>query len=190
MCTKLALFPLPSNILPGGRLPIRIVEDRYLRMLKESSKAMGGFGIVMIDTKNKSQFGKISPIGTHVKIIDFYSLDDGTLGIVVEGVERFLINEINIEKDGLKTARINYISNWPTVKLTAPDYHLTEKLNDVFKQHPELSTLYATKHMTDASWVSQRWLEILPLPIAQKQHLLQQSNCLSTIQTLNKLFSS
>ncbi len=188
--TKLPLFPLPSHILPGGRLPLRIVEDRYLRMIKESSKTMGGFGIVMVDTKNKGQFGKISPIGTHVKIIDFYSLDDGTLGIVVEGVERFLINEINVEEDGLKTAKIKYISNWPAAKLSEQDYHITEKLSDIFKQHPELSTLYTTKHMTDASWVSQRWLEILPIPVSQKQHLLQQANCLSTIQILKKLFSS
>ncbi|MGC3836437.1 hypothetical protein ACPSKX_20620 [Moritella viscosa] len=49
--TQLALFPLPSHILPNGRLPLRIIEDRYIRMIKDSTKSMIGFGIVMIDSK-------------------------------------------------------------------------------------------------------------------------------------------
>ena len=43
----LALFPLPSHILPGGKLPLRLFEPRHLQMLKESFIDDRGFGIVM-----------------------------------------------------------------------------------------------------------------------------------------------
>ncbi|CAM3146137.1 LON peptidase substrate-binding domain-containing protein [Moritella viscosa] len=185
--TQLALFPLPSHILPNGRLPLRIIEDRYIRMIKDSTKSMIGFGIVMIDSKQIGAFGHISPIGTHVKIVDFYPLDDGFLGIIVEGVDRFIIDNIAIEGDGLKIAEVHYISNWPDQNITEQDRYLTDKLTDIFNQHPELDELYSSKEMDNASWISQRWLELLPISVEQKQFLLQQPNCTRTLQVLKEL---
>jgi len=185
--TQLALFPLPSHILPNGRLPLRIIEDRYIRMVKDSAKAMTGFGIVMIDSKQTGPFGRISPIGTHVKIVDFYSLDDGFLGIIVEGIERFIIDDIAVADDGLKIADIHYISNWPDQSITAQDRYLTDKLTDIYNQHPELDELYSSKDMDNASWISQRWLELLPISVEQKQSLLKQPNCTRTLQVLKEL---
>lgn len=184
---QLALFPLPSHILPNGRLPLRIIEERYIRMVKDSTKDMTGFGIVMIGAKQAGPFGRISPIGTHVKIIDFYTLDDGFLGIIVEGINRFIIDNITVESDGLKVADIHYISNWPDQVITEQDHYLTERLTDIFEQHPELDELYTSKEMDNASWVSQRWLELLPISVEQKQILLQQPNCTGTLQVLKEL---
>lgn len=185
--TQLALFPLPSHILPNGRLPLRIIEERYIRMIKDSAKTMIGFGIVMIDSKQTGPFGRISPIGTHVKIVDFYPLDDGYLGIIVEGVDRFIIDDIAVEDDGLKIAEIHYISNWPDQNITEQDRYLTDKLTDIFNQHPDLDELYCSKEMDNASWISQRWLELLPIPVERKQFLLQQANCIHTLQVLKEL---
>jgi Lon protease-like protein len=151
---------------------------------------MNGFGIVMIDTKKNAQFGRIPPIGTHVKIIDFYTLDDGFLGIVVEGIERFTINEIQIESDGLKIASVKYISNWPDEILAEHDKRLADKLADIFEQHPELGDLYTAKEMDNASWLSQRWLELLPMSVTQKQQLLQHANCSTALQLLKEIISA
>ncbi|QUM76406.1 LON peptidase substrate-binding domain-containing protein [Moritella sp. 24] len=185
--TQLALYPLPSHILPDGKLPLRIIEERYIRMIKESAKAMTGFGIAMIDNQKSGPFGRISPIGTHVKIVDFYSLDDGFLGIIIEGIDRFVIDAIIIEEDGLKVADIHYISNWPAQDIIEQDRYLTDKLTDIFEQHPELNELYTSKEMDNASWISQRWLELLPIPVEQKQQLLQQPNCARTLQVIKEL---
>ena len=185
--TKLPLFPLPSHILPGGRLPLRIIEERYIRMIKECSKTMSGFGIVMLDSQSRSPLGRISAIGTHVQIVDFYSLDDGFLGIVVEGIERFIVSAVETESDGLKVADIKFISNWPDQLISTADRHLSNKLSEIYTQHPELNQLYVNKYLDDASWVSQRWLEILPISVEQKQALLKQANCATTLQVLNEL---
>lgn len=183
----IALFPLPSHILPSGRLPLRIIEDRYIRMVKESAKATSGFGVVMMDANQSGPLGHISPIGTLVKIIDFYTLDDGFLGINVEGIKRFIIDEIIIEDDGLKTAKVHYIANWPDQKLTADEYYLADKLEQIFKQHSDIDQLYSIKEMTNISWIAQRWLELLPLSVNEKQLLLQAPNCNSTVSIIKAL---
>jgi len=185
--TQIALFPLPSHILPNGRLPLRIIEDRYIRMIKESAKATTGFGIVMIDPNQDGPLGRISPIGTFVEIIDFYTLDDGFLGINVEGTKRFIIDNIMTESDGLKTANVHYISNWPDQKITPKEYYLAEKLEEIYAQHADINQLHSLKEMANISWVSQRWLELLPLSVTEKQLLLQQPNCNSTVAILKEL---
>ena len=185
--TQIALFPLPSHILPSGRLPLRIIEARYIRMIKESAQAMTGFGIVMIDPNQDGPFGPISPIGTFVKIIDFYTLDDGFLGINVEGIKRFIIDDIKTESDGLKTANVHYINNWPDQEITPTEYYLADKLAEIYVQHTDINQLNALKEMENISWVSQRWLELLPLSVTEKQLLLQQSDCNSTVAILKEL---
>lgn len=184
---QLALHPLPSHILPNGKLPLRITEERYIRMIKDSAKTMSGFGITMIDSHKSGPFGRIPTIGTHVKVVDFYPLDDGFLGIIVEGIGRFIIDKINVDDDGLKIADVHYIPNWPAQTLVEQDRYLTNKLIDIFEQHPELDELYSTKEMDNASWISQRWLELLPLTVEQKQLLLQQPDCTRTLQVLKEL---
>ena len=80
----LALFPLPSHILPGGKLPLRLFEPRHLQMLKESFINDQGFGIVMEESTTSGQSGRILPVGTRVKVTDFYTLNDGLLGVTVD----------------------------------------------------------------------------------------------------------
>ena len=59
----LALFPLPSHILPGGKLPLRLFEPRHLQMLKESFIDDRGFGIVMEESTSTGTCGRILPVG-------------------------------------------------------------------------------------------------------------------------------
>ncbi|WP_392339823.1 LON peptidase substrate-binding domain-containing protein [Moritella marina] len=185
--TSLALLPLTSHILPNGRLPIRIVEERYIRMIIDSAKTMSGFGVVMIDPSQVGPFGHISTIGTHVEIIDFYTLDDGFLGINVEGQQRFIIDAITTEPDGLKMAKVHYITNWPDQIVNANEAYLAEKLEGLYQQHADINQLYTLKDMTNISWVSQRWIELLPLSVSEKQMLLESSDCNRSLAILKTL---
>jgi len=42
----------------------------------------------------------------------------------------------------------------------------------VFADYPDYAALYPVPHWDDSNWVAQRWLEVLPIPVAQKQLLL------------------
>lgn len=184
---QLALLPLTAHILPNGRLPVRISEDRYIRMIKDSAKTTSGFGVVMIDPNQTGPFGRISSIGTHVEIIDFYTLDDGFLGINIEGRQRFIIDDIAIDPDGLKMANVHYITNWPDQTTTPEEIYLAEKLEGLYQQHADINQLYALKQMANISWVSQRWIELLPLSVSEKQNLLQSPDCNNALAILKKL---
>ena len=46
---ELPLFPLTAHVLPDGRMPLRIFEARYLRMIQESYQRDHAFGMCMIN---------------------------------------------------------------------------------------------------------------------------------------------
>ena len=46
--TEMPLFPLSGVLLPGGRMPLQIFEQRYLDLVRESMKSDSPFGIVWI----------------------------------------------------------------------------------------------------------------------------------------------
>lgn len=184
---SLALFPLPSHILPGGKLPLRLFEQRHMEMLKESFIEDQGFGIVMEESTVTGQSGRILPIGTRVKVIDFYTLNDGQLGITVQGLERFYIHQLHEEGGQLKRADVELLPNWPQCHSDDSDAVLATRLRDVFAQYPELDELYPDKRYDDAAWLCQRWLEILPMPVQEKQGLIAKQSSEAARHFLHKL---
>ena len=59
--TQLPLFPLQSVLFPGGSLPLRIFEVRYLDMIGRCHKAGEPFGVVCLsegsDTRRRAPDG-------------------------------------------------------------------------------------------------------------------------------------
>lgn len=171
--TSIALFPLTSHVLPGGRLQLRIFEQRYIRMVKEALSEQKGFGVCMLDPKGKTEDNShILPIGTLVNVVDFESLPDGMLGITVAGEQLFEIQTIDTEHDGLRNGLVVLRDDWDANPLSDEDILLRQRLQEVFEAYPELSQMYPEKRFDDEPWICQRWLEILPLEPQKKQELL------------------
>ncbi|KUE80801.1 LON peptidase substrate-binding domain-containing protein [Aeromonas schubertii] len=186
---SIALFPLPSHILPGGKLPLRLFEPNHIEMLKESLIGDCGFGIVMEENTATGLCGRILPVGTRVKVIDFYTLNDGLLGVTVLGMERFYIHELHTDEHGIKRARVESLPNWPRLSSDNSDEVLVTRLQDIFAQYPELDELYPEKRYEDAAWICQRWLELLPMPVQEKQGLIAKQNSDAARQFLHKLIT-
>lgn len=175
--TSIALFPLTSHVLTGGRLQLRIFEQRYIRMVKESLSAQKGFGVCMLDPQGRAEDNShILPIGTLVNVVDFESLPDGMLGITVAGEQLFEIQSISTAKDSLRTGAVILREEWCANPLSDEDILLCQRLQEVFDTYPELSALYPEKKFDDEPWICQRWLEILPLEPQKKQELLASSH--------------
>ena len=174
---QLPLFPLTAHILPGGRMKLRIFEPRYLRMVKESFEQNNGFGLCMLNPQgNVESNGHIFPVGTHVQVIDFEALNDGMLGITIEGGELFNIKSIHTEKNGLRIGEIEWQSPWQAPVCDQEHPALVARLEEVFATYPELDELYPEKHYDDIRWLCGRWLELLPLDPNVKQELIS-SQC-------------
>lgn len=173
---KLPLFPLPICLLPEGYTQLRIFEPRYKRLVAESLKSGQGFGLCVLEEDGST----IQPIGTLVQIIDFETLADGLLGISIQGVQRFKLNDISIESDGLRRGDIRLIDNWPAAHIATDERYLSQMLQNILKEYPHHLKHYRTEQFEDIAWVCQRWLEILPVQAAEKYACINTSDHIMT----------
>ncbi|MDA9556928.1 LON peptidase substrate-binding domain-containing protein [Vibrio sp.] len=157
---KIMLFPLGSMVFPDGMMKLRIFEERYKRMISDCFKQETGFGICLVDNTEASP-RNISKMGTFVDIVDFEVLNDGLLGITVRGRKRFTIHDLFVDKDGLRFANVDFLANWKEDPI--PHHHtMSSMLKDIYQQFPDLVVNITEMKFDDATWVTQRWLEILP----------------------------
>ncbi|MEZ8101589.1 LON peptidase substrate-binding domain-containing protein [Vibrio bivalvicida] len=184
--SEIMLFPLSSFVLPEGKMRLRIFEPRYKRLISQALKSDGTFGMCLFDKAGAATSSELSKIGTLVKVVDFEQLDDGLLGISVTGLTKFEIKHLRVEFDGLRYARVKWLPNWEVANVDSEAEPLCHYLNRVYQQFPDIGNLYEQKFFDDASWVSQRWLEILPLTNQQFDHLVAQVDCSDALNFLKK----
>ena len=191
MSIELPLFPLSSHILPGGRMVLRIFEPRYVSMVKKACAEGTGFGICMHNPQgNKENNEHIYPLGTYVQIIDFERLDDGFLGITVEGSKVFQIETIETKDDELRVGQVAWLEDWSHAKSFSNNNDLlamTEQLKEIYEKYPEFKTLYKSPQFSDPLWVMFRWLELLPVKATTKQELLKERNPADVLSLLSGL---
>src|ERR1700674_3946946 len=95
---EIALFPLHAVLFPGGPLPLRIFEPRYIDLVRRSLRSQSAFGVVLID--GGAETGTVAAtaaVGTTARIADFYSLPDGLLGITCLGVRKFKLRTRRVQ---------------------------------------------------------------------------------------------
>jgi uncharacterized protein len=90
---------------------------------------------------------------------------------------------------GVRRAEVESLPNWPSIHSDFSDDLLANRLREVFDQYPELDELYPDKQFEDATWLCQRWLEILPMPIYEKQMLIAKQNSEAARQFLRRLIA-
>jgi len=74
---EIALFPLHTVLFPGGPLPLRIFEPRYIDMVRRSLRAHTVFGVVLMEGGNEAGAAPVTAtIGTSARIADFNPLPD------------------------------------------------------------------------------------------------------------------
>ncbi|WP_028116904.1 LON peptidase substrate-binding domain-containing protein [Ferrimonas senticii] len=188
---ELPLFPLTSQVFPGGRLPLRIFEPRYLRMIKESLQRGHGFAVCMLNEQgNKDDNSHIYPFATRVEVVDFDQLEGGMLGVTVAGLERLQIGPIRSQSDGLRVGSATVLPQWPQLAIKPQQLLVAEQLQRVYEAYQDLAQLYPEPHFDDATWVAQRWLEILPLSGEDKHRLWQLDSPNPTLQLIDSMLKN
>jgi Lon protease-like protein len=87
--TELGLFPLGIVLLPSEQLPLHIFEERYKELIAECLDDDGEFGLVFADDDG------IRDVGTRARVSEVLTrFEDGRLNILVEGGERFRLDEL------------------------------------------------------------------------------------------------
>jgi uncharacterized protein len=173
---SLPLFPLRTVLFPGGVLPLKVFEQRYIEMTKACLRQARPFGVCLItqgeEVATDGKPPEFAGIGTLARIADFDMPQLGILHVATTGGERFQVHSHAVAKDGLVVAEVTPIADEPRVALPedcAPLAQLLELIaGRLGPQNFPGETAYG-----DASWVGFRLAELLPLPLGIKQSMLE-----------------
>jgi len=180
---EIPLFPLNTVLFPGGLLPLRIFEARYLDMISDCMRRQCGFGICAI--QSGGEVGKAAschPVGTLAVVTDFDRGEDDLLQVTVRGERRFRIESSWVEQDQLQRARVRWLEE-QDAPLAAERQPLVEFLARLLRQANAPFSMMTT-HFDSAGWVAGRLAELLPFAISDKQRLLETDEAAERLEIL------
>ncbi|MEM7079325.1 MAG: LON peptidase substrate-binding domain-containing protein [Pseudomonadota bacterium] len=175
---ELPLFPLGTVLFPGGVLPLRIFEPRYVDMVRHCMREQSGFGVVLIRAGSEARLDPqmaqpdVFEVGTVARIVDFNQADNGLLGIVAHGGEKFRIEDTYPQADHLLLGRVRLLEPEAPGELLPEHAPLVEVLREL-SQHPMVQQLNIDIDFDEARAVSWRLADLLPIAPEIKQALLQ-----------------
>jgi Lon protease-like protein len=187
MTLSIPLFPLNTVLFPGGVLPLRIFEPRYLDMVSECLKTDSGIGVVLI--RNGREVGELADtyeVGTLTHIRYWHKRQDGLLGVTLQGEQRFRILSTDIRPNQLLVAEVELLPEPPFIPVTEAHQQLVDILKQIINQlEPPYTTL--TPSYENASWVSARLVELLPINMSDKQKLLMTENAEQRLEIITTM---
>lgn len=178
----LPLFPLNVVVCPDGFMPLNIFEARYLDMVKKCLRNQSSFAIVAVLPQAGNKKGHQFPfeeVGTLVEIVDADVTTVGLMSIRCIGHHRIKVNSYTQQADGLLIGEVVDIANDAVLPVPEDLEMTSQSLKRLIESLPSLNI--STDNMPvvkpykfdDASWVSNRWVELMDLPLIQKQRLMQ-----------------
>jgi hypothetical protein len=111
------------------------------------------------------------------------------LGITAIGEQRFRLIASERQDDGLNIGDIETLENESVTPLPEEYQEMAAILAGVLD---DLGRLYESldRHYDDASWVTSRFVEILPIDLEEKQRCLEQSDPVERLRIVRKLLDS
>ncbi len=191
-CTDMnvPLFPLNSIVLPRGRIPLQLFEPRYIDMLTRCLKEDRGFVVVLLrDGAEVGPTASFYDIGTYVRIIDFQQLENGLLGITVEGTAKVTVVRSWRQEDGLNVGDVEVLLDEADSEVPDRFNELPSVLRALFR-HPVVRDLDMDVDYGDARHVGWRLTELLPLDKQEKQRLVELQDPLERLSRLQELLEA
>lgn len=197
---SLPLFPLATVLFPGGVLPLRIFEVRYLDMIARCHKAGAPLGVVSLTEGSEVQLPgqreAFRDVGTLATIEHVEQPQPGLMHIHARGGQRFRIARRERLRHGLWVA---------DVELLAQDAHvdvpgdlrgvavalerLLANLREQGLAEDELP-VQAPLALDDCGWLANRWCELMPMPADLKQRLMELQNPLVRLELVGDMLAN
>ncbi|NMM05467.1 LON peptidase substrate-binding domain-containing protein [Polaromonas sp.] len=209
--TSLPLFPLGSVLYPGGLLPLRIFEVRYLDMIGKCHKTGAPFGVVSLiegtEVRRPSDatvqgavpsgdgFARedFTAVGTLATITGFSVPQPGLMVIDCVGTQRFEISRREKLKHGLWVADVTRLADDQAVTIPPDLQGTADALGKLIRTLQQRSVaaaqmpLQAPYQLSDCGWVANRWCELLPMPLDLKQRLMALDNPLLRLELVSDI---
>ncbi len=177
--TELPLFPLQTVLFPGGLLSLKVFEARYLDLAATCLRERKPFGVVALLKGNEVRRGDegvvFEDVGVLAEMIEVDRAQPGILQLRCRGTRRFRIGGTRQQSDGLWVGTIALL---PDDDAVAPAETMLETVRGLANAIASLKgkgvePFEPPYHFDNAGWVANRWCEILPIPLAAKQKLME-----------------
>jgi uncharacterized protein len=191
---ELPLFPLQTVLFPGGRLPLRIFEVRYLDMIGRCHRERTPFGVVRLvagtEVQQPSGPSAVEPegayaqeafetVGTLAVIETLERPHPGLFSIRCHGTRRFELASSRRLSHGLWMGQATLLPDDPVVPVPddlLPAVRMLERL--VADCRGRVATdddmpIRRPYRWDECGWVANRWCEILPLAPRNRQRLME-----------------
>ncbi|QWE08315.1 LON peptidase substrate-binding domain-containing protein [Polynucleobacter ibericus] len=180
---KIPLFPLGTVLFPDGVIALKIFEARYLDMIKKCLREKTEFGVISImkDQGDEDSTPIFSQIGTLAQIEDFDPVQPALYMTKSFGTQRFRLLNSSQNVNGLWIGEVELLDNDPVTPIANEHQGVAKLLNEIISviQSEDLlgdAPFKKPFRVDDCGWVSNRLAELLPISLAQKNHLLAQTN--------------
>ena len=184
--SSIPIFPLDNVLLlPFGKLPLNIFEERYIKMTLDSLKNNRMIGIIQPKNNNNELF----QMGCIGKITSYIETPDYRLVLNLEGVCRFVLHERNLTPHGYYQATIDsqdYFSDLNNMEPNVDRHELIQKYTNFFKMKKldiDKDVLAETSNLQLLSTLAM----LAPFNKIDKQAILESPNISTRINTINSI---
>ena len=184
--SSIPIFPLDNVLLlPFGKLPLNIFEERYIKMTLDSLRSHRMIGIIQPKNNNNELF----QMGCIGKITSYIETPDYRLVLNLEGVCRFVLNERNLTPNGYYQAKVdcqNYLSDLNNMEPNVDRSELIQKYTNFFKMKKldiDKDVLSETSNLQLLSTLAM----LAPFNKIDKQAILESPNISTRINTINSI---
>ncbi len=184
--SSIPIFPLDNVLLlPFGKLPLNIFEERYIKMTLDSLKSHRMIGIIQPKNNNNELF----QMGCIGKITSYIETPDYRLVLNLEGICRFVLDERNLNARGYYQASINcddYLEDLNNLEPNIDRANLIQKYSNFFKMKKldiDKDVLSETSNLQLLSTLAM----LAPFNKIDKQAILESPNISSRIETINSI---
>ena len=182
----LPLFPLENVLLlPFGKLPLNIFEERYINMVLDSLQSHRMIGIIQPKNNNNELF----MIGCIGKITSYIETQDYRLVLNLEGICRFILKERNLTSKGYYQGNIetnNFLDDLNEIEPMLDRKILIQKYTNFFKIK-KLAIDQAVLSETSNLQLLSTLAMLAPFNKIDKQAILESPNVKDRIDTINSI---
>jgi Lon protease-like protein len=191
MLSDYPLFPLPTTLLPYGKMPLQIFEQRYLNLVKQCMREGTTFGVIQLvkGSEVMKDGRRVPPVvaerGTVARIVDWDQLPNGLLGLTLLGMNTFTASNLSVADDGLVLCDAEFEPKLSPAPLSDAWEGLAEVLESL-EAHPHVERLQLDIDYRDAWQVGYNLLQLLPLDESLKLSLLAPDSLERLMTTLDQ----
>lgn len=181
----LPLFPLHTVLFPGGLLPLKIFEARYLDMASRCLREQTPFGVCLLksgaEVAQPDDPAVPETVGCLAQIEQCDVESFGMLLIRARGTRRFRLLSHRVEADGLLVGMAEPLpddapleGNGERLARFGACAEVLERIIATIRERDAASVPFAEPfRFDDPSWVSNRLAEVLPIAMRTRQKLME-----------------